>query len=59
MHEIGDGDNLREAVKLEIDEAYDRAPLELVHTGCRCPTHAELVSCLVRLCHDYRLLPVP
>jgi len=40
-----------EAGTLEMDEAYDRASLELSRTECNVP---ELVCVLLFLCHDYR-----
>jgi len=46
-----DRDDLSEAETLEMDEAYDRASLELARTECHVP---ELVGVLVFLYHDYR-----
>ena len=45
------GDDRSEAETLEMDEAYDRASLELVRTECNVP---ELVGILLFSCHDYR-----
>ena len=46
-----DGDGRSEAETLEMDEAYDRASLELTRTECYVP---ELVGVSLFPCHDCR-----
>jgi hypothetical protein len=51
LHDSEDGSNLSETGTLEMDEAYDRASLELSRAECYIP---ELVGILVFMCHDFR-----
>jgi hypothetical protein len=51
LQDSEDGDDRSDAETLEMDEAYDRASLELSRTECYVP---ELVSVLSFLCHDQR-----